>query len=161
MRLVDRISGQALYLVPDSGRFSFVDSAETKARVVSATQPSDDRYVLRVKTPHAAVLKARITDFAGWHATANGRSVPVGRSGGDLLSVDVPSGTTNITLYYRPRAFLEGVLLGVIALVAFAIAAVVTGSKRLRKRVRALARRLGMRRAIGVSPQGQDPSGEI
>ena len=140
MRLVGDIKGQPLYLVPDSGRFSFVDSAETKARVVSATQPSDDRYVLKVKTPYAAVLTARITDFVGWHATADGRSVPVSRSSGDLLSVDVPSGTTNITLYYRPRAFVEGVLLGAVALGALAIAAVLAASKPLRRRVRCLGR---------------------
>jgi hypothetical protein len=140
MRLVARISGQALYLVPDSGRFTFIDSAATKALVITASHPSDDRYVLSVKTPRAAVLTARITAFKGWHATADGKSVPLGRSSGDLLSVDVPSGTTNITLYYRPRAFVEGVLLGGVALAGFLVAAVVTRSKRLRKRVRGLGR---------------------
>jgi uncharacterized membrane protein YfhO len=107
--------------------------------VLSAAHPSDDRYVLSVKTPHAAVLTARITAFAGWHATADGTSVPLGRSNGDLLSVNVPSGTTNITLYYRPRALVEGVLLGGTALAGFVVAALVPRAKRLRRRLRARA----------------------
>jgi Bacterial membrane protein YfhO len=140
MRLVERISGQALYLVPDSERFSFVGGGATKARVISAVHPSDDRYVLTVKTPHAAVLTGRITAFEGWHATADGVGIPVGRSSGDLLSVDVPSGTTEITLYYRPRAFVEGLLLGLIAVGGFVVAAVITYRKRIRKRVRGFGR---------------------
>ena len=134
MQLVGVISGQALYRVPDSNRFSFVDSATTKALVINASHPSDDRYVLAVRTPHAAVLAAKITAFEGWHATADGRSVPIGRSSGDLLRVDVPSGTTEITLYYRPRALVEGVLLSGVALAGIVAAAVVTRSKRFRKR---------------------------
>jgi hypothetical protein len=154
MRLVAHISGQALYLVPDSGRFSFLDSAATKALVIASSHPSDDRYVVSVKTPDAAVLTARITAFPGWHATANGRSVPIGRSTGDLLSVKVPSGTTEITLYYRPQALDEGVILGVIALAGLVVAAISTRRKWLRKRLRGLARRL--RGADPPAPLGSE-----
>jgi hypothetical protein len=149
MRFVKRISGQALYFVPDSERFTFADATSTKAVVLDASQPSDDRYVLSVKTPQAAVLTARITDFDGWHATADGQSIPVLRSSGDLLRVEVPSGTTQITLYYRPRSFVEGVLLAGAALAAFVMAAALVACRnRFRRRADSLVETSSAQHAV-------------
>ena len=69
--------------------------------VTTASQPS--------------VLRLRLTDVPGWHATVDGRAVPLARFAGVMLQADVPAGTHTVVLSYWPAAFTQGIVLAGIA----------------------------------------------
>jgi hypothetical protein len=120
MRQVARIAGQSLYSVPGSSQFSF-NATAMDATVLASSQPSDNRYVITVRVRRPEVLVSRITAVTGWHAVANGRGLPVRGSNGDFLSIEVPAGTTSISLYYWPRSFSVGLLLAATTLAGFIV----------------------------------------
>jgi hypothetical protein len=124
MRLVATVAGEKLFAVPGASRFSFVAGAG--ATVVSAAHPGDARYVIEVHVTRRSELAVRITGVAGWNATADGRSIPVERYDGALMSVELPAGTRTVVLDYRPRRFTEGLVVAAAAvagLVAWALLA--------------------------------------
>jgi hypothetical protein len=144
MQLEAMISGEALYFVPGSERFSFVGAASTgsgpgrvSAHVISSSHPSDAKYVVDVSAPRMSKLAVRITDVTGWHAVTNtGKTLTLLRYEGGLLSVEVPAGTRTVTLTYWPRRFTEGIIVAVLALailIGWAVAYPV-GSRWRRKR---------------------------
>jgi hypothetical protein len=146
MRLVATAAGEQLYAVPGASQFSFVANAGANgaagtasgsapaATVTSVTHPGDARYVVNVRVTRAAKLAVRITDVTGWHATADGKSVPVERYDGGLLSVEVPAGTHTVVLHYWPKRFTEGILLALVALLGFVVWAVLLAVGRRRGR---------------------------
>lgn len=117
MRPVAEVAGEELYAVPGSSRFSF-DSPPRGTEVTGVSHPGDASYVVHVRTSAAARLKVKVTDVAGWHATANGAPVAVEPSAGDLMSVEVPAGTTVVVLHYWPRRLSEGIAVALLALLA-------------------------------------------
>jgi len=62
----------------------------------------------------AQVLRLRLTDVPGWHATADGRPLGVYSWDGVMLQVVVPAGTRHVTVWYRPTTFDLGVVLAVV-----------------------------------------------
>ena len=148
MRLVATIAGEALYAVPGAHRFSFAPGgpaapgSSTDAAVTAVRHPGDARYVLGVRVPRASTLVARITDVPGWHVTADGATLAVHRSAGDLVSVVVPAGTTTLVLRYWPARLTDGIALAVAAIVAL-LAWAVLGGLAPRRSVRRARRRRG------------------
>lgn len=60
------------------------------------------------------VLRLRLTDVPGWHATADGRPLALYAWDGALLQAVVPAGTRQVTLRYRPQSFDVGLVLAVV-----------------------------------------------
>ncbi|MDA8290852.1 MAG: hypothetical protein M0Z33_04110 [Actinomycetota bacterium] len=119
MRPVADLSGEELYSVPRSARFSFDRSgSRSGASVTGVSHPGDARYVVHVHAPVLARLEVRVTDVSGWHATADGQPVAIEAAPGDLMSIVLPAGTTVVVLHYWPRRLSEGIALALVALLA-------------------------------------------
>ena len=66
------------------------------------------------------VITQRLCDLwdAGWHASVDGRSVPVLRVNHALRGVVVPSGRSTIVYHYQPAGLTWGLRASLIGLVA-------------------------------------------
>jgi hypothetical protein len=99
-------------------------SQQPHDQILRVAHPSDARYVLKLRTPAVNRLTIRITDAPGWHASANGHSIALHRSAGDLMSAIVPAGTRNVVLTYRPTLFQVGedlAFLGILGLIGYGL----------------------------------------
>lgn len=120
--------------VPNSHRFSLTANPRTSAgtkksdgsappedRVTDATHPNDTSYVLKLRTPEPAKLTIRVTDEPGWHLIANGHALSLHHAPGDLMSANLPAGTSRVTLSYQPTLLTVGESLAVISLIALVV----------------------------------------
>jgi hypothetical protein len=92
---------------------------------VTVTHPSPASWKLHTSADRQEVLRLRLTDVPGWHASIDGRSVPVRRFAGVMLQLEVPPGRHTVELYYWPATFTMGIVLASCAafglLAAFAV----------------------------------------
>jgi uncharacterized membrane protein YfhO len=79
------------------------------------------------------VLRLRLTDVPGWHATIDGRPLPLERYAGVMLQARLPAGRHVVELHYRPSAFDDGLVLAALAVVGLVV---VPLAARLRRRAR-------------------------
>ena len=61
-----------------------------------------DRQAVRLRCPSPSILLRRETDFSGWSAHTNGRTLKVGQADDIFQAVNVPAGTHEITFSYTP-----------------------------------------------------------
>ena len=78
---------------------------------VAVTHPDPASWKLVTHTAATQVLRLRLTDVPGWHATIDGRSVTLRPFAGVMLQVDVPAGHHTVVLRYWPARFTAGIIL--------------------------------------------------
>jgi uncharacterized membrane protein YfhO len=97
---------------------------------VSHPNPASWRMMTDVATPQ--VLRLRLTDVPGWHASIDGRPVPLSRFAGVMLQVDVPAGKHTVDLYYWPATFTFGIVLAAGAAAGLIASLIVSRARRRR-----------------------------
>ncbi len=103
-----------LSVEPKSSVVKSAEAGDTSAgRVLSWRWSSNNSITASVKATEAATLLARFTYLPGWHAVVNGRSVPVRKAVGTMLSLSVPKGRSRVTLTYWPAALTGGIVLAI------------------------------------------------
>lgn len=116
-RLVATIHGEGLYRVPGSGRATIVPLREGgPPRVVPAFQPGPSSWRVRFDAATASRLELRVTAVPGWHASLDGKPLPLSGDQQVMLTAEVPPGRHVVTLSYRPALFDLGLLLAVLTL---------------------------------------------
>ncbi len=90
---------------------------------VTVTHPDPSSWRLVSNADGRRVLRLRLTDVPGWHASIDGHSVPIERFAGLMLQVEVPAGHHTIDLYYWPATFTAGLVLAACAVVGLVGAA--------------------------------------
>jgi hypothetical protein len=139
----DRTVGdEDLYRIPDAALATLTplgtdgrlppDSALGKAVTVSHPDPSSWKLVSDADSRQ--VLRLRLTDLPGWHASIDGQPVPLQQFAGLMLQLEVPAGRHTIELYYWPSTFTVGLVLAACAIVGLAGAAVVGWGRKRRQR---------------------------
>jgi len=134
------IGDEDVYRIPDSavatlsplaagGRLPADDAPGTP---VSVTHASPSKWKLHSDSDSPEVLRLRLTDVPGWHATVDGRPVPLEKFAGVMLQVDLPAGHHTIELYYWPSRFTLGLVLAGCAILGFATAFAVAWSLKRR-----------------------------
>lgn len=161
--LVKVIAGESLYEIPGAARFTLSRSGD----VASVTQPSPSEYDLTVRVPphRRARLLARVTDVPGWHATVDGRPVPLSRADEVMMSLAVPAGRHRIKLWYWPDRLTQGIIgavAGAAALVLWAVAvwAITLVAVARRRRRRRRSREGTESGSAGSSEPDEDEPGE-
>ncbi|MGH9080776.1 MAG: YfhO family protein [Acidimicrobiales bacterium] len=91
---------------------------------VHVDHPNPASWTLRLDTSAPQVLRLRLTDVPGWHATIDGRPVALQRFAGVMLQMRVPAGIHTVELNYWPRAFTVGIILALMAVLGLAIAGI-------------------------------------
>jgi len=128
---VYRVPGAAqatLVPVPPSGSLPAVTAPGVPVGVDHA-EPA--RWQVRVTTAAPTVLRLRVSDVPGWHATVNGKPLALVPYAGAMLQARLPMGRDDVVLRYWPPDFTTGIVLAVLALLALVGA---LGVGRLRRR---------------------------
>lgn len=109
-----------LYEIPGSSvaTFSAADGRSTPLRI-SSNNPA--QMTLTTESSQPGELRVRVTDIPGWHATIDGRSVPLQRSSVYGLELRVPAGTQRVELKYWPLPFTVGILIAALAVLVLAL----------------------------------------
>jgi hypothetical protein len=121
---VETLAGQQLFHVPGSARFSVQPSSA--GEVVSSSQGAAGSYSLEVSDRAGVTVIARVTDVPGWHATLDGKPVPLQRFDGVMQSLSVPAGTHRIRLWYSPGTVFDGGVLAGLAALGLLVAGVIS-----------------------------------
>ena len=119
------VGGEDLYRVPGAGAAvespvqpdGAFPSTDAPATVLPVTYPSPATWRVVTHAPGSEVVRLHLTDSPGWHATIDGRPLPLTSYAGTMLQARVPPGRHIVELHYRPGTFTTGVALaGVSAL---------------------------------------------
>jgi Bacterial membrane protein YfhO len=120
-------SNEDLYFVPASG----VVTLSTRPAGGSSRRPavhpkvsSTSSGTLDVTTRRAegGTMNFHVSDVPGWHATIDGRPLPLRASSEFDLQADIPPGSHEIKLEYWPPLFSAGLILAAIAVVGIGCA---------------------------------------
>jgi hypothetical protein len=132
------VGDEDLYRVPDVGAATLtalaVDGKAPRAGArgtvvpVSHPDPASWRMVTRADTPK--LLRLRLTDVPGWHASIDGRPLPLERFAGIMLQARIPPGTHVVELHYWPETFTVGLVCAAVATVGLALALCVAWRRR-------------------------------
>ena len=87
-----------------------------------------------VDATRAALLVVSYAWLDGWHATVDGRSVPVTRANGLVLGVQVPAGHHVVHLRFSPPGLRFGALISLLSLCALGTPAALTTIRRRKQR---------------------------
>jgi len=118
------IRDEDLYRIPDAAvatltPMSIIENSSasaTRDTPVAVTHPNPAVWSMVTRTSDPEMLRLRLTDVPGWHATIDGHPTPLTRFAGVMLQIEVPSGRHAVKLSYWPTAFTRGIGLAIIAL---------------------------------------------
>jgi len=141
------VGDEALYRVPGAAAATLALPApggapagpDVPATAVTVSHPGPASWRLTTDAAGPRVLRLHLTDVPGWHASIDGRPLPLTRFDGAMLEAVVPAGHHTVELHYWPTAFSVGIVLAVLAVLGLAAGVVVD-------------RRLRVRPAAAVSP---------
>lgn len=100
---------------------------------ISVHHPSPATWALRTDSTTPQVLRLRITDVPGWHATIDGHPQRLQRFSGVMLQVRVPPGHHVIVVDYAPATFTWG-LIAAACSASVLVAALLIDNRRRRER---------------------------
>jgi len=139
----DRMVGnERLYRIPGAASATLISSTvarsslsvDTPGTPVAVTHPDDSTWKVRVEDPDGALLRLRLTDVPGWHATIDGRPLALEPwAQGTMLEAKVPAGTHVVELHYWPDLFSAGIVIAAASgatLVGLGVLALVKTRKR-------------------------------
>ena len=78
---------------------------------VAVRHPDPDSWKLTTDKDSPQVLRLRLTDVPGWHASIDGHPLKLYPFAGIMLQALVPPGHHTIELHYWPTTFTEGIVL--------------------------------------------------
>jgi hypothetical protein len=128
-----RIGNEDLYRVPGAGAATVTPEPKATGEPapdavgipVPVVHPDPASWRVETSSIVPQVLRLRLTDVPGWHATIDGRSVPLERYSGIMLQVRVPAGRHLVELHYWPTSFSLGLFIAACSAIALTSAMVV------------------------------------
>ena len=99
---------------------------------VDVSHPDAASWHITTDTADREVLRLRLTDVPGWHATIDGRPLPLHSFAGVMFEASIPGGRHTIDLYYWPEAFTAGIAIAFVSAVGLFTALLV--GRRTRRR---------------------------
>jgi hypothetical protein len=131
------IGDEDLYRVPGAGAATLTAVAGGKLPAVDApgtplsvTYPGPGSWRIVTKATGPQVLRLRLTDVPGWHASIDGRPLTLERFSGIMLQAHIPPGSHVVELHYWPETFTIGLLCAGGSGAGLAIGAVVGWKRR-------------------------------
>jgi hypothetical protein len=106
-----RIPGAALATLTPTGPSGSYPPAEALGDPVKVSTPKPSEWKIETHADAPQVLRLRLTDVPGWHATIDGHPLALHRFAGVMLQSRVPPGRHTIELKYWPDTFTYGLIL--------------------------------------------------
>ena len=101
---------------------------------MAVTHPDPSSWTLITKVSRPQMLRLRLTDVPGWHASIDGRPLELRRFAGVMLQARVPAGLHTVELSYWPTAFTAGIVLAVCSVGGLCIVSIIATARRPRHR---------------------------
>jgi len=124
---IPRSAAATLTPIPPTGGLPPITQAGAPV-AVSYPGPASWRIVTHAAT--SQVLRLHLTDEPGWHATIDGRNLPLTTYAGVMLQARIPAGRHRVELNYWPGAFTDGIALAILSLVGLAAALLLDRARR-------------------------------
>jgi hypothetical protein len=116
-RYVGSFAGERLYEVPGAARFSLMpDGGRGTFEPVPSVHPVSSSWTLTVDASAPSKLVMRVTDVPGWHASIDGRALPLYRYEDIMLEAPVPAGRYVVHFWYMPRRLVIATWLALVTL---------------------------------------------
>jgi len=140
-KFVGRIGDEVLYRVPRSypatlthlGAGGQLPGADAPGTPVTVVDPDPAKWKMVTGSSTPQVLRLRLNNVPGWHASIDGRPVPLVPFAGIMLQAVIPPGHHVIELHYWPTTFSIGIVLAACSLAGLS-AALIIGEARRRKK---------------------------
>jgi hypothetical protein len=130
-----RIPGAAAATVTPLSPGGGLPPAGTRGAPVGVDLVNPASWKIRTKSSMDQVLRLRLADLPGWHASIDGRPLQLDRFSGIMMQARIPAGRHEISLHYWPDTFTDGIVLASCSAIGLT-AAVVADAVRRRKRRR-------------------------
>jgi hypothetical protein len=132
------VGDEDVYRIPDAAAATVtpltasggLPSDSVPGAPVPVTHPDPASWKLVTDADSSQILRLRLTDIPGWHASIDGRPVPLQNFAGVMLQLQVPAGHHTIELHYWPVTFTEGLVLAGGAVAALVGAFLVSAYRR-------------------------------
>ena len=123
----EKIGEEDLYRIPDSADAVLTPAtptgqlppADATGTPVTMDHPSPSSLSITTSSRSDQVLRLRVTDEPGWHATIDGRPLRLEPFAGVMLQARIPAGHHVIDLHYWPTLFTVGLIVAGICVVLF------------------------------------------
>jgi hypothetical protein len=129
-----RIPGASLATVNSLPVRGTLPAGEAAGTPVPVSDPNPAHLRLVTDSAKEQVLRLHLTDVPGWHATIDGRPLKLDPLSGIMLQAHLPPGRHVIELRYWPATFSVGLVLALVAVLAFASVPLVLSLTRRRDR---------------------------
>jgi hypothetical protein len=122
---VGTIDDEAIYRIPGAAAATLVATRPgarsptlgAPGAPVGVAHPNPSTWRMTTRSTRPTVLRLRLLNVPGWHATIDGRSSATVPFAGVMLQLRVPPGHHTVVLTYWPRSFSVGLILAAVALV--------------------------------------------
>ncbi len=135
-----RVGDEDLYRIPDSAVATLTPLSPTgqlpgddaRGTPISVTYPDPASWKLVTSATTPQVLRLRLTDLPGWHATIDNRPLALRRFSGVMLQAPIPPGRHTVILTYWPTTFTVGIVVAGGSAAGLVVALIVGGTRRRR-----------------------------
>jgi hypothetical protein len=136
-----KIGGELLYRIPGSSPATLtplspsgaLPAGDAAGVPIAVSHPGPASWRVETRSGTTQVLRLHLTDTPGWHATIDGRALPLQSYNTIMLQAKIPPGRHVIALSYWPTSFSEGIFLAVIAALALIAAPFIAMIRRRRR----------------------------
>jgi hypothetical protein len=134
---VGRIGNENLYHVPDSAEATLTPLSadnglppnDAPGTPIALREPNPSTVQLKTAARSDQVLRIRINDVPGWHATIDGRPLHLEPFAGAMLQARVPPGRHTVVLTYWPKAFSVGLVIAALSVIGLLLGAIISRSR--------------------------------
>jgi hypothetical protein len=136
--LVGAVGDEELYRIPGAASATLVPAPSgtplppdgSPGTPVTVHQPDPATWHLVTDASSPQVLRLRLTDVPGWHATIDGRPLSLETYSGVMLQARVPPGRHQLVIRYWPTSFTVGLVLAACSAVGLLAAVIVEWVRR-------------------------------
>jgi hypothetical protein len=127
------IGKEDLYRVPGASSATVVPATssdewpavDAHGQAVPLTWSTPSKARIETDSPTGQVLRLRVASLPGWHATIDGRPLPLSPYLTMMLQAHIPSGHHDIELQYWPNRFTQGLFIAAFTVVLFVVVGVI------------------------------------
>jgi Bacterial membrane protein YfhO len=127
-----RIPGVSVATVSPLGSHGLLPPADAAGKPLNVTYPKPGSWNVVVNAVSPQVLRLRLTDVPGWHASIDGRPLRLVRFNRVMLQAVIPGGRHTVELHYWPEAFSAGIVVAVLSVIGLVALVVFGGGLRRR-----------------------------
>lgn len=135
--LATQIGSEGLWRVPGAAQATLsplsadggFPADDAPGSAVAVTHPGPAKWDVVTNASSPRVLRLRLSDIPGWHASVDGRPLALDSFAGVMLEVRVPAGRHRIELHYWPDNFSTGLVVAAAVLVMLLVAVVASRAR--------------------------------